>query len=43
MDACFEDHGIVLYRHFYRRKTSAFTGAGDGLLRGGNSSASIVK
>ena len=34
---------IVLYRHFYRRKTSAFAGAGDGLvLRGGYSSASIV-
>lgn len=44
MDACFKGRGIVLYRHFYRRKTSAFTGAGDGLgLRGGNSSASIVK
>ena len=37
------DWGIVLYRHFYRRKTSAFAGAGDGLvLRGGYSSASIV-
>jgi len=35
--------GIVLYRHFYRQKASAFAGAGDGLgLRGGYSSASIV-
>jgi hypothetical protein len=34
---------IVLYRHFYRRKTSAFAGAGDGLdLRDGYSSTSIV-
>ena len=34
---------IVLYRHFYRRKTIAFTGSGDGLgLRGGYSSSSIV-
>ena len=35
--------GIKFYRHFYRQKTIAFTGAGDGLdLRGGYSSASII-
>lgn len=43
MDASLWDWGIVLYRHFYRRKPSAFAGAGDGLgLRGGYSGASIV-
>jgi hypothetical protein len=34
---------ITLYRRFYRQKTSAFAGAGDGLgLTGGYSSTSIV-
>jgi hypothetical protein len=34
---------IAIYRHFYRQKTSAFAGAGDGLgLRGGYSISSIV-
>jgi hypothetical protein len=34
---------IIIYRHFYRQKTSAFTGVGDGLgLTGGYSSPSIV-
>ena len=34
---------MVLYRHFYRQKTSAFAGAGDGLgLRGSYSCLSIV-
>jgi len=34
---------IIIYRHFYRQKTNAFAGAGDGLgLRGGYSSPSIV-
>jgi len=34
---------IIIYRHFYRLKTSAFAGAGDGLgLTGGYSSLSIV-
>jgi hypothetical protein len=34
---------ILLYRHFYRQKTSAFARAGDGLgLLGSYSSASII-
>ncbi|MDO9401586.1 MAG: type IV toxin-antitoxin system AbiEi family antitoxin domain-containing protein [Polaromonas sp.] len=34
---------IIIYRHFYRQKTSTFAGAGDGLgLTGGYSSPSIV-
>lgn len=34
---------IDLYRHFYRKKTTAFAGAGDGVKsRGVNSSGSIV-
>jgi hypothetical protein len=34
---------IILYRHFYRLKTSAFAGAGDGLgLTGDYPSPSIV-
>ena len=34
---------ILFYRHLYRQKTSALTGAGDAPgLRGGYSSASIV-
>ncbi|WP_239190348.1 hypothetical protein [Candidatus Nitrotoga sp. HW29] len=35
--------GHLIYRHIYRQKTNALTGAGDALgLRGGYSSASIV-
>ena len=37
------DLGIALYRHFYRQKTSAFAGAGDGpVLRESYSCLSIV-
>ena len=43
MDAGSVGMGYRTLRHFYRRKTIAFTGAGDGLsLRGGYSSSSIV-
>lgn len=43
MDACSKDREIVLYRQFYRQKTSAFAGAGDGpVLRESYSCLSIV-
>ena len=43
MDAGLLNSDMVIYRHLYRQKRSAFTGAGDALgLRGGYSSPSIV-